>query len=88
MRGICVNYIIKHIDQSNYGHVFGLGYTLEIKELIEAGVFFSAKNLGPENISTQDTLSKDTINDVVLLQQEQVTIMTKGQWNFIVIKQW
>ena len=26
-----------------YGLVFGLGYTLEIKELIEAGVFFSAK---------------------------------------------
>ena len=26
-----------------YGLVFGLGYTLEIKELIEAGVFLSAK---------------------------------------------
>ena len=28
------------------------------------------------------------INDVVRLQQEQVTIMTQGQWNFNVIKQW
>ena len=26
-----------------YGHVFGRGYTLEIKELIEEGVFFSGK---------------------------------------------
>ena len=28
------------------------------------------------------------INDVVRLQQEQVTIMTQGQWNFNEIKQW
>ena len=27
-------------------------------------------------------------DDVVRLQQEQVTIMTQGQWNFNVIKQW
>ena len=46
-----------------YGHVFGLGYTLEIKELIEAGGFFSAKNLGHQNIrGSLDTFSKDMIN--------------------------
>lgn len=33
VRGICINYIIKLIDQSNYGHVIGLGYKLQIKEL-------------------------------------------------------
>ena len=43
--------------------MFGLGYTLEIKELIEAGVFFSAKNLGHQNIrGSLDTFSKDMIN--------------------------
>ena len=88
VHGICIDYIIKHIDQSNYGHVIGLGYKLEIKELIEAGVLFSAKNLGPQNINSLDTFSKDMINDVVRLQQEQVTIMTQGHWNFNVIKQW
>ena len=65
VHGICIDYIIKHIDQSNYGHVIGLGYKLEIKELIEAGVLFSAKNLGPQNINSLDTFSKDMINDVV-----------------------
>ena len=88
VRGICVDYIIKRIDQSNYGHLFWLGYTLEIKELIEAGVSFSAKNLWPQNINSPDTFSKDMINDVVRLQQEQVTIMTQGQWNIDGIKQW
>ena len=88
VRGICIDYILKHIDQSNYGHVIGLGYKLQIKELIEAGVLFSAKNLGPQNINSLDTFSKDMINDVVRLQQEQVTIMTQVQWNFNVIKQW
>ena len=88
VRGICIDYIIKHIDQSNYGHVIGLGYKLEIKELIEAGVLFSAKNIGPQNINSLDTFYKDMINDVVRLQQEQVTIMTQRQWNFNVIKQW
>ena len=69
--------------------LFGRGYTLEIKELIEAGVFFSAKNLGHQNIrGSMDTFSKDMINDVVHLQQEQVTIMTQGQGKFNVIKQW
>ena len=61
---------------------------LVIKELIEAGVLFSAKTLGPQTINSLDTLSKDMINDFVCLQQEQVTIMTQGQWNFNVIKQW
>ena len=84
VHGICIDYIIKHIDQSNLGHVIGLGYKLEIKELIEAGV----KNLGPQNINSLDTFSKDMINNAVRLQQEQVTIMTQGQWNFNVIKQW
>ena len=88
VRRICIDYIIKHIDQSNYGHVIGLGYKLQIKELIEAGVLFSAKNLGPQNINSLDTFSKDMINDAVRLQQEQVTIMTQGQWNFNVIKEW
>ena len=88
VRGICIDYIIKHIDQSNYGHVIGLSYKLDIKELIEAGVLFSAKTLGPQNINNLDTFSKDMINDFVRLQQEQVTIMTQGQWNFNVIKQW
>ena len=84
VHGICIDYIIKHIDQSNYGHVIGLGYKLEIKELIEAGV----KNLGPQNINSLDTFSKDMINDAVRLQQEQVTIMTQVQWKFNLIKQW
>ncbi|KAM7450754.1 hypothetical protein ABFA07_001462 [Porites harrisoni] len=84
VRGICIDYIIKHIDQSNLGHVIGLGYKLEIKQLIEAGV----KNLGPQDINSLDTFSKDMINDVVRLQQEQVTIMTQGQWKFNLIKQW
>ena len=60
--------------------MFGLGYTPVIKELIEAGVLFSAKTLGPQTINSQlDTLSKDMINDFVCLQQEQVTIMTQEQ---------
>ena len=84
VHGICIDYIIKHIDQSNLGHVIGLGYKLEIKELIEAGV----KNLGPQDINSLDTFSKDMINDVVRLQQEQVTIMTQVQWQFNLIKQW
>ena len=84
VRGICIDYIIKHIDQSNLGHVIGLGYKLEIKELIEAGV----KNFGPQDINSLDTFSKDMINDVVRLQQEQVTIMTQVQWKFNLIKQW
>ena len=84
VRGICIDYIIKHIDQSNLGHVIGLGYKLEIKQLIEAGV----KNLGPQDINSLDTFSKDMINDVVRLQQEQVTIMTQVQWKFNLIKQW
>ena len=69
--------------------MFGRGYTVEIKELIEVGVFFSAKNLGHQNIrGSMDTFSKDMINDVVHLQQEQATIMTQGQGKFNVIKQW
>ena len=84
VHGICIDYIIKHIDQSNLGQVIGLGYKLEIKELIEAGV----KNLGPQNINSLDTFSKDMINDAVRLQQEQVTIMTQVQWKFNLIKQW
>ena len=68
--------------------MFGLGYTPVIKELIEAGVLFSAKTLGPQTINSLDTLSKDMINDFVCLQQEQVTIMTQGQWKFNVINQW
>ena len=64
--------------------MIGLGYKLEIKELIEAGV----KNLGPQDINSLDTFSKDMINDVVRLQQEQVTIMTQVQWKFNLIKQW
>ena len=88
VRGICIDYILKHIDQSNYGHVIWLGYKLQIKELIEAGVLFSAKNLGPQDINSLDTFSKDMINDVVRLQQEQVTIMTQVQWKFNLIKQW
>ena len=64
VRGICIDYILKHIDQSNYGHMIGLGYKLEIKQLIEAGV----KNLGRQNINSLDTFSKDMINDVVRLQ--------------------
>ena len=59
--------------------MFGLGYTPVIKELIEAGVLFSAKTLGPQTINSLDTLSKDMINDFVCLQQEQVTIMTQEQ---------
>ena len=34
MREICINYIIKHIDQSNYGHVIALGNKLDIKVLL------------------------------------------------------
>ena len=55
-----------------YGHVFGLGYTLEIKELIEAGVSFSAKSLGHQNIrGSLDTFCKDMKNDVVRLTFSQ-----------------
>jgi len=84
VRGICIDHIIKHVDQSNSGHVIGLGYKLQIKQLVEAGV----KNLGPQDINSLDTFSKDMINDVVRLQQEQVTIMTQVQWKFNLIKQW
>ena len=83
-RGICIDYIIKHIDQSNYGYVIGLGYKLEVRELIEAGV----KNIGRQNINSLDTFSKNMINDVVRLQQERVMIMTQVQWKFNLIKQW
>ena len=88
VRDICINYIIKVIDHSNYAFVSELGNTLGIDELVEAGVLFLAKTLSVRTIESLDHLTKEMIIKVACWQQQRVTVMTTEQWSINLLKQW
>ena len=83
---ICTDYIINNIDLSNYARVIELGNDLWMDKLVQAGVFFVARNLMTNNLRI-DSVDEFTTGVIMKIaeqqqgQQERVTIMTTEQWN-------
>ncbi|KAJ7392823.1 hypothetical protein OS493_010483 [Desmophyllum pertusum] len=83
---ICTDYIINNIDLSDYARVIELGNDLWMDKLVQAGVFFVARNLMTNDlrIDSVDEFTKGVIMEIAERQQgqqERVTIMTTEQWN-------
>ena len=86
VRDNCVDFIIKHIDRSNYSLVIEVGKKGGIDEMVEAAVMFVVKNL-TGTIESLDDLTKEMITTIACRQQQRVTVMTQEQWNISIVKQ-
>ena len=78
--GICTDYIVENIDESNYASVIDLGNSRGMFRLVEAGVLFALRNL-TRSIDSFDELTKAMIIKVADQQQQLPMKMTTEQWN-------
>ena len=81
---ICIDFINKNIDKSNYCYVINFGDAHGMEELVKAGVLFAVRNFR-QCFDDLDEATKEMITRMIATlanrQKQQVTIMTGDQWN-------
>ena len=78
--GICTDYIVENINESNYARVIKLGDNRKTFGLVEAGVLFALRNL-TRSIGSLDKLTRAMVIEVADQQQQLPMKMTTERWN-------